>query len=429
MVKKSLLIVTGFCLLLTGFLSSANAQKQRGFPVELSGEIKGAPFRIVVPENWNGTLLVYAHGYRDKADHPGEVDNRNADVAPNPAFEPLLLAQGYALAGTAYKDNGWAVEEGIHDLKNLVTHFRGRVANPQKVIIWAFSMGTVIAFESMEKFPDIYDGALCGCAVGAGATQAWDSSADLLLAYDTVFGMPANWGNPGDIRDDIDAETEVFPKLLGEVSSPLNFPKFEFIRLVTGTPGRGITPPANFYPTWIFTGMIFSTEYRSELERRARGPVVQNLDRNYNLTAAERTYLNSIGVPNAVIDNWLLAMNGGRIYSAPAYSRNYVERNADYTGEIEKPVLTVHTLIDPLVVVSQEREYLETITNAGRNQFLYQAYTNGNGHCSFTPQQLQASLTAILNWVENGVAPTPANFPAALGFLPPTFVPPPMNQP
>ena len=203
------------------------------------------------------------------------------------------------------------------------------------------------------------------------------------------------------------------------------------MRLVTGTPGRGITPPPPpaFYPNWVITDVFFATEARSELERRARGAVTQNLDRNYNLTDAEKAYLMGIGLPGAVIDNWLLAMNGGRIYSAPNHSRNYLERNANYTGEIEKPVLTLHTLIDPLVTVTQEREYLETVTNAGRTQFLYQAYTNGNGHCNFTPDQLSASLFAITNWVENGIPPSSANFPAALGFLPPTFVPPPMNQP
>ena len=194
MAKKLFLFALAICLFLTGL---ANAEKRRGFPAELSGELKGAPFRIVVPANWNGTLLVYAHGYRDKADHPGEVDNRNADIAPNPAFEPLLLAQGYALAGTAYKDNGWAVEEGIHDLKNLVTHFRGRVGHPEHTIIWGFSMGSVITFESMEKSGSFYDGALAACAVGAGATQSWDSAGDLMLAYDTVFGMPCSVGKSG----------------------------------------------------------------------------------------------------------------------------------------------------------------------------------------------------------------------------------------
>lgn len=424
MLKKSFFV--GLFLLL--FSSQfANAAQQVG-AIDVSGEIDGAPFRIRVPAAWNGTLLVYGHGYRDKADHPGEVDNRVAEVAPNNDFANFLLSQGYALSGSAYKDNGWAVEEGVQDSKNVVTYFRDNIGKPDRTILWAFSMGTVIGFKSMEQFGGIYDGALCGCAVGAGATQTWDSAGDLALAYDTVFGMPAAWGTFGDVRDDLDFDTEVFPKLFSEVSSPANFPKFEFIRLVTGTPGRGIAAPAGFYPNWLFTDMFFAMEARAELERRAGGPVVQNLDREYSLTAAERAYLMSFGVPSAVIDGWLAAMNGQRYVSAPNYSRNYLERNSDYSGKIKNPVLTMHTIIDPLVTVSQEFEYAETIGNAGRDNLLFQTYTNGNGHCNFTPQQLTIALTAINTWVRDGTKPTAATFPTALGFNP-TFVPPPMNQP
>ena len=64
---------------------TAHAYQQIG-PLDLSGEINGAPYRIIVPENWNGTLLVFARGYRDKADHPGEVNNRNVDLAPATAL-------------------------------------------------------------------------------------------------------------------------------------------------------------------------------------------------------------------------------------------------------------------------------------------------------------------------------------------------------
>lgn len=422
-------LVFAASLLLLFSIQFANAARQVG-PIDTSGEIDGAPYRIVVPANWNGTLLVYGHGYRDKADHPGETDNRNADIAPNAALANALLAQGFALSGSAYKDNGWAVEEGVQDLKNLVTHFRGTVGQPDRTILWAFSMGTVIGFKSMEQFHGIYDGALCGCAVGAGATQSWDSAGDLALAYDTVFGMPMTWGNFGDVRDDIDFETEVQPKLVAEVTNPANFPKFEFIRLVTGTPGRGIVPPAPpaFYPGWVFTDMFFTMEARSELERRAGGPIVQNLNRDYSLTPAERTYLMSLGVPPAAIDLWLMQMNGQRYVSAPPFSRNYVGRNADYSGKIKKPLLTMHTVIDPLVTVSNEYEYADTVNNAGRGNFLFQTYTNGNGHCNFTGPQLITAVNAINTWVKDGTKPIAATFPMALGFVP-GFVPPPMNQP
>ena len=430
MLKRNLLYTLTLFLLL-GFLQTANAQQFITRPIELSGELVGAPYRIRVPRGWNGTLLLYAHGYRDKADHPGEVDNRAADVAPSAALEPVLLAQGYALAGSAYRDNGWAVQEGIEDMKNLALFFRQRVGNPDNTILWGFSMGTVISFASIERYPELYDGALCACAVGAGSPQSWDSAGDLLLAYDQLFGVPQSWGTPGNVRNDLDFETEVQPKLTAEVSNQANFPKFEFIRLVAGTPGRGIMPPAPpaFYPGWVFTDMFFTTEARAELERRARGPIVQNLNRNYNLTAQEKAYLVSLGIPEPIIDDWLVALNAQRNIFAPYYSRFYLKRNAEYTGLIESPVLTLHTLYDPLVTVSQEREYAETVAAANRSNLLYQTYTNANGHCNFTGEQLVTSVIAINNWVVSGTRPTAANFPTTLGFLPESFVPPPMNQP
>ena len=242
--------------------------------------------------------------------------------------------------------------------------------------------------------------------------------------------MPSSWGNFGDVRNDIDFETEVQPKLFGEVSNPANFPKFEFIRLVTGTPGRGINPPSPpaFYPGWVFTDMFFSMEARSELERRAGGPIVQNLNRDYNLAPAERAYLMALGVPSAAIDNWLLQMNGQRIIDAPNYARNYLEHNSNYSGKIKNPILTMHTIIDPLVTVSQESKYADTVNNAGRGRLLFQTYTNGNGHCNFTGPQLITAVNAINTWVKDGTKPTAATFPMALGFAP-NFIPPPLNQP
>jgi hypothetical protein len=261
----------------------------------------------------------------------------------------------------------------------------------------------------------------------------------LLLAYDVVFGVPPGWGTVADADDDVDFETEVQPKLFAEVNNPANFPRFEFVRLVGGNPGRGIQPPPPpfFYPGWLLTDMFFATEARAELERRAGGPVAENLNHTYSLTPAEKAYLQNFGVSPAVADAWLAAMNARTNVSAPNSSRNYLEHNADYSGKIKHPVLTLHTVVDGLVVVAQESAYRETVEAAGRADRLFQVYTSGSqlgvvpgqiGHCDFTPQQLFTSVAAIENWVKTGVRPTPASFPAAQGFVP-NFTPPPFPQP
>lgn len=399
-------------------------------PVDLSGEINGAPFRIIVPPSWNGTLLVYAHGYRDKADHPGEVDNRNAELVPNDALILPLLAQGYALAGSAFKDNGWSVEDAIKDTKDLAVFFRDNVGKPQQTILWDISFGAFVGFKSIEQFGGIYDGALCLCGEGAGATRIWDSGVAAYLAYDVLFGIPAAWGTVGEVKNDIDFETEVQPKLVSELSNIANFPKFEFIRLVAGVPGRGITPPPPpaFYPGWVLGDFFFLTEAKAELQRRAGGPFTQNLNQNYTLTDTEKEYLVELGIPLPVINSWLGQMNARRNIDALPAARNYVSRNADYTGKIKHPVLTMHTVIDGLVVVAHQSAYADLIASTGRQDLLFQTYTDGNGHCNFTGPQVLTAINQIDTWVRTGVRPTAAAFPAALGFVP-GFVPPPFPQP
>jgi hypothetical protein len=420
---KILITVTVALLIFLSIIQRPPATKAA--TLDLSGEINGAPYRIRVPEVWNGTLLIFAHGYRDKADHPGEIDNRTAEVAPNAALEAPLLAQGFALAGSAYKDNGWAIGDAIQDTKDLAVFFRDNVAPPQRTIIVAASFGTFVGFKSMEQFGGIYDGALCLCGAGAGATRLWDSEVPLYLGYDVVFGIPPSWGTVGEVRNDIDFDTEVLAKLAPELSNIANFPKFEFLRLVAKNPGRGITPPPPpaFYPGWALTDFFFLTEARAELQRRAGGPFVQNLDQDYTLTAAEKAYLAGLGLPTPVVDAWLAQMNARRDIEADAAARNYVRNNTDFNGKIRHPILSVHTIVDPLLVVANESAYAELNAAKGKEDLLFQTYTTGVGHCNLTGPQVLSAIGAIDLWVRTGVRPTTAQFPAGLGFNS-AFVPP-----
>jgi pimeloyl-ACP methyl ester carboxylesterase len=402
LIKKTLLAVAAALALAVPAATAA----------EYSGAIDGAPYRIVVPDNWNGTLVVHAHGYRDLADHAGEVDDRTAPASPNPALEPALLAQGYAIAGSAYKRNGWAVQEGIEDTKALVSTFRATVGQPNRTLLWGFSMGSVVTFELAEHTAGHFDGYLAACAVGAGTPRAWDGAGVLSAAYAAAFGWPASWGTPANVRDDLDFDTEVLPKMFGEISNLANWGKFEFLRLVSGAAPSSAPPPA---PDWAFTNMFFATEARAELERRAGGPVVQNLTHVYSLSAADKAYLALLGV-NA--DQLLATMNAGRNVSAPSSSRNYLEHWADYSGKIKKPLLTLHTQTDALVPPSHETAYAATVAAAGRSGQLAQTFTNGNGHCNFTGPQLLTALGALDSWVATGTKPGASAFPAALGFLP-----------
>lgn len=405
--RLSLTVLTA--VMLVAAAVPAGAQKEVTGPVDIVGERRGAAFEIRVPAEWNGTLVVYAHGYRDKADQPGQVDNTSADAFVNDAFEAVLLGAGYSVAGSAYRDNGWAVQEGINDTRDLVNHFGSVVGKPDTVILVGFSMGSVIAFESIERFPGIYDGAIPACAVGAGAPRAFDGTLAFALAWDAVFGWPSEWGTPFDVRDDLSLDADVLPQLFGILATdPQAGLKLEFIRRVTGIP---------IGPEWPGSILFFATEGRAELERRAGGPVGENLDHTYELGSADRAFLTAGGLDAGVLDGWLAHMDVNR-FQAPANSRGYIERYADYTGSLRRPVLTLHTVVDALVPPAHISKYTETVQAAGRADYLVSAFTSGVGHCAFTPAQLLAAVDVMQEWIEAGDTPQPGDFPAALGFVP-----------
>jgi pimeloyl-ACP methyl ester carboxylesterase len=372
----------------------------------LEGEHSGANYKIVVPDaGWNGTLVVLAHGYRDKADHPGEVDDKSAMDANFTALANGLALQGYAVAATSYRDNGWAVKESIHDLIALRALFNQLVGQPETALLMGFSLGSLATARLAEQGDELFEGYLPACGVLAGSPRAWDMGAAALLAYHLVYGMPAAWGTPADGDDDVDFQTEVFPTLLGQIFAPTDYGKWEFIRLISGGKGPTVPLPPVLYPAWLFEVFFFLTEARGEAERRAGGPYVQNVTHNYTLTPAEQAYLASLGF-NAV--PVLAAMNASARFSGEESARNYMSHYATFSGELEDPVFSIHTKWDTLVPWGHESAYAATVAAAGQSDLLLQASTNGLGHCNFTPNELGASVALLESWAETGVKPSAA---------------------
>ena len=391
----------------------------------LEGNHSGANYKIVVPDSgWNGTLVVLAHGYRDKADHPGEVDNTAAMDPGFTAIANALASQGYAVAATAYRDNGWAVKESIHDIVALRSHFNGQVGKPDTALLMGFSLGSFVTATLAERGNGLFDGYLPACGVLAGAPRAWDMAGAGMLAYDLIYGMPAAWGTPANADDDVDFESEVLPVLLGQIVGPTDYGKWEFIRLISGAKGPTPALPPVLYPSWFFTNLFFTTEARAEAERRAGGPFVQNVTHTYSLTPAEHAYLAMLGFNAAPV---LAAMNASPRFTGERSARNYMTHYATFSGKLTDPVLTIHTKWDTLVPWGHESAYAQTVAAAGRSSLLAQASTNGLGHCNFAPNEIGAAVALLESWAETGVKPSAATL-AAFG-LDPFSAPPAWPQP
>ncbi len=382
---------------------------------ELEGDISGAPYRIAVPpqSSWNGTLVLYAHGYRDKARVNLEEDNKTAEAAPGgEALEQVLLAKGYAVAGSAYRDNGWVVELGIDDMANLTSYFRETIAVPQRTILMGFSMGSLIALKSIETNAEgLYGGAIAACSVGAGSTRNFDYSKGILTAYDLVFGMPAAWGTPEDVNDDLDFENDVAPTVIQSLQRRENLPKWEFIRMVNNIPAQDFYTGNGF----VLTDMFFATEARAELEARAGGAPVQDLTRVYTLLPEEKAALAKFGVP---VDRLLAGMNARRGPAVSETARGYLATYANPTGRPTGPVLAMHTKVDGFVLPGNQLAYQELVNSQGLGAQFTGTYVDSVGHCAFSGEQIVRAIEGMNFWLARGVPPPAALFfPTSAGFL------------
>jgi len=108
----------------------------------LEGSSDGAFFRIVVPTNWNGDLVVYNHGF--SLAPPAPV----TDLGP---LAPLQLAEGYAVAASSYSSLGWAMFDTRRDLRALFKVFRSNFGKPRETLVSGASLGGLWIIEAESK--------------------------------------------------------------------------------------------------------------------------------------------------------------------------------------------------------------------------------------------------------------------------------------
>jgi hypothetical protein len=86
---------------------------------------------------------------------------------------------------------------------------------------------------------------------------------------------------------------------------------------------------------------------------------------------------------------------------------DYMITAYDPTGNVPMPTLTIQTKGDGLVIVENERAYLETLQAAGTDGNLVQTYTNADGHCEFSASEFGGAFFSLVNWVQTGTPATP----------------------
>jgi pimeloyl-ACP methyl ester carboxylesterase len=341
----------------------------------------GALYLMCVPSAWNGSLVVYAHGFVNPFDPVAIQD----DVVGGGQVSQIVTGLGFAFATTSYRDNGLIVFEAEQDLLRLVQTFQRLFGTPPgRTIVAGVSEGGQIAVLTAERNPQLFDGALAACgAIGDFAAQI-NHFDDFRVLFDFFF--------PGVIPGSVIAVPDaVIQAWLLPLGAPGSLRTLVLASLAAN-------PVATVQ---LFAAAGIALPPTPEL---IGATVIQLL--NYNILESGDAELQLIGQP---FDNI------GRIYPPPvdndAVPRFEADQSAlsqmkakfDTDGRLSIPVVTIHNLFDPVVPYAQEALYAAKVQEAGAAAFLTQIpgeqLASPGGHCVFTLAEVQGAVALLMSQV------------------------------
>jgi hypothetical protein len=334
-----------------------------------------------VPVNWNGTLLLYSHGF-------GPL---TALDAPDPATQAALLARGYALAGSSYDPNGseWALDTAVQDQFGALTAVEDTVlpSKPAQVLAIGSSMGGLVSALEDQDSQGRIDGALTTCGIVADGINLNEfqldgeyAMAQLLLPGQQVqltgFGGPVGAGQAfGTAATLTGAAAQEAAQYDVEFSGPFSI--LDFIELGRASIDQADGGSANWNVGINYESVLATSPFHKGVQAlyQAAGlnlsADLQNLTKHANITPD----------PAAV---------------------SSLEQTSVPTGHLSVPELDLHTIGDNLVPVTMENFYAKQVTEAGDRSLLRQAYTSTFGHCNFSPAELVAGVLALSHRVTTG---------------------------
>ncbi len=94
-----------------------------------------------------------------------------------------------------------------------------------------------------------------------------------------------------------------------------------------------------------------------------------------------------------------------RRYTMDAAANNFLEHSFTPTGELQFPVITLHTMWDPGVPAFHETAFHHKVQAAGATQFLLQRFYPAYGHCTIPPAVYLQNFLDLVSWVTSGNKP------------------------
>jgi pimeloyl-ACP methyl ester carboxylesterase len=375
-------------------------------------------YLIEVPSSWNGTLVLYSHGYSFGAPC-GTAGPQTAADAGDATTHDWLLANGYAIAGSSYACAGWALQQAFQDQIAVLDVFKSKGYHATRTIAWGHSLGGMITAGLVQLFPNRFNAALPMCGVVAGGPGVWNQGLDSEFAL-TTLQSPGAFKLVG-FTSLADANANFIAgkgALAAAQSTPQGRARIALSAALADLPGwfdsSSAQPAATDFASQEVNQFLWDNNVdfafaffgRAELEGRAGGNFSWNTGVDYREQLAKSTDRAEVQAlyKAAGLDlaKDLDTLNDAKRISANPGAVAYVTKYITYNGDLDIPVLTMHTTGDGLVEVTDENAYASVVRSADDSSQLRQVYVHRAGHCTFTPGETVAAFKTLVHRLDTG---------------------------
>jgi hypothetical protein len=420
--NRSLKAATGAVLLA---VATAGGAPARAAATPANGNFtgtlaNGTTWVADVPANWNGTLLLYSHGF-------GPL---TALDAPDPTTQAALLARGYALAGSSYDPNGsqWALDTAVSDQFGALKAVEDTVlpARPRQVLAVGSSMGGLVSALEDQVSDGRINGALTTCGIVAGGINLNEfqldgeyAMAQLLLPGHQVqltgFGGANGAGEAlGTAATLTTAATQAQQTPAGRARLAL---ALAFLNAIPWDPSATAQAPASDPAAQEaaqydveFSGPFSILDFielgRASIDQADGGSANWNVGINYAQVLAKSPFRHEVAAlykaAGLSLGGDLATLTRNATITADPGAVASLVRTSVPSGHLQVPELDLHTIGDNLVPVEMENFYAKKVAAADDSGLLRQAFTESFGHCNFSSAELVAGVLALQHRVTTG---------------------------
>lgn len=331
-----------------------------GQKVEI-GKINNAPFKIIIPENWNEGLVIYVRGAGGGGPLENFKENENKRL-----FNKTITSRGYALAYSAFSKEGDAFLEAFEETEALRSYFVEKYGQPNLTLITGHSMGGMISIATIEALKDKYNGALPMCSILSSPNIHSKICLDRLVMFDYFFGA-----NDGKIINSKEYISDEEIKML--ISKNQSFTKIfaEYL----GVKEKDIAVIIGF-SQWVIKRTI----------EKFGGLAIGN---RYTVYDGFNSY------------NKKLNQNVKR-YDFDKKVNDLFKNIRNFEGELSDPVLNILTTYDPLLPPRFNEIYKYSLEKEGSIDLFAQQYVDSEGHCNISNEQFALAFDNLISWIKTG---------------------------